>query len=114
MEAKLEDCEKKKAANEEAKQQLEKDLEGAKEQLAQTEKTNAEKDEEIARLTNELKSADENYQHLKIAKFVEISDGDIKNAKLRMTRLVREINRCIGLLNAEEVAVDEQGDDTKF
>ncbi|MBO4564441.1 MAG: hypothetical protein J5720_03320 [Bacteroidaceae bacterium] len=73
-----------------------------------------EKDEEIARLTSELKSVDENYQHLKIAKFVEISDGDIKNAKLRMTRLVREINRCIGLLNAEEVAVDEQGDDTKF
>lgn len=73
-----------------------------------------EKDEEIARLTGELKAVDENYQHLKIAKFVEISDGDIKNAKLRMTRLVREINRCIGLLNAEEVAVDEQGDGTKL
>ena len=65
------------------------------------------KDEEIARLTSELKSVDENYQHLKIAKFVEISDGDLKSAKQRMTRLVREINRCIGLLNAEEVTVDE-------
>ena len=38
---------------------------------------------------------------------MEISDGDIKSAKQRMTRLVREINRCIGLLNAEEVTVDE-------
>jgi len=72
------------------------------------------KDEEIARLTRELKSVDENYQHLKIAKFVEISDGDIRNAKQRMTRLVREINRCIGLLNAEEVAVDGQSEDTKL
>ena len=44
---------------------------------------------------------------------MEISDGDIKNAKLRMTRLVREVNRCIGLLNAEEVAVDEQGENTQ-
>jgi predicted nucleic acid-binding Zn-ribbon protein len=70
------------------------------------------KDEEIARLTSELKSVDENYQHLKIAKFVEISDGDLKSAKQRMTRLVREINRCIGLLNAEEVAVEEQSGDT--
>lgn len=68
------------------------------------------KDEEIAQLTRNLKSIDENYQHLKIAKFLEISDGDIKNAKLRLTRLVREINRCIGLLNAEEVTVDEQGE----
>ncbi len=72
-----------------------------------------EKDKEIARLTNDLKSMNENYQHLKIAKFMEISDGDIKNAKLRMTRLVREVNRCIGLLNAEEVAVDEQGENTQ-
>ncbi len=65
------------------------------------------KNEEIAQLTSQLKAMDENYQHLKIAKFVEISDGDIKSAKQRMTRLVREINRCIGLLNAEEVTVDE-------
>lgn len=69
------------------------------------------KDTEIAQLNSQLKSIDENYQHLKIAKFMEISDGDIKNAKLRLTRLVREINRCIGLLNSEEVIVgDEQGE----
>lgn len=66
------------------------------------------KDEEIARLTQELKSIDENYQHLKIAKFMEISDGDIKNAKLRLTRLVREVNRCIGLLNSEEVTIEAE------
>jgi chromosome segregation ATPase len=66
------------------------------------------KDNEIARLNSELKSIDENYQHLKIAKFMEISDGDIKSAKLRMTRLVREINRCIGLLNSEEVTVETE------
>ena len=66
------------------------------------------KDNEIARLNSELKSIDENYQHLKMAKFIEISDGDIKSAKLRMTRLVREINRCIGLLNSEEVTVESE------
>ena len=66
------------------------------------------KDNEIARLNSELKSIDKNYQNLKIAKFMEISDGDIKSAKLRMTRLVREINRCIGLLNSEEVTVESK------
>ena len=68
------------------------------------------KDNEIAQLNSQLKSLDETYQHLKIAKFMEISDGDIKSAKLRMTRLVREVNRCIGLLNSEEVTVDSQGE----
>ena len=66
------------------------------------------KDEEIARLNRELKSIDENYQHLKIAKFMEISDSDIKNAKLRLTRLVREVHRCIGLLNSEEVTIEAE------
>ena len=66
------------------------------------------KDNEIAKLNSQLKSIDENYQHLKMAKFIEISDGDIKSAKQRMTRLVREVNRCIGLLNSEEVTVETE------
>lgn len=66
------------------------------------------KDNEIAKLNSQLKSIDENYQHLKMAKFIEISDGDIKSAKQRMTRLVREVNRCIGLLNSEEVTVEAE------
>jgi len=68
------------------------------------------KDNDIAQLKSQLKSLDETYQHLKIAKFIEISDGDIKSAKQRMTRLVREVNRCIGLLNSEDVIVDAQGE----
>ena len=68
------------------------------------------KDKEIAKLKGQLKSMDKTYQSLKMAKFMEISDGDIKSAKQRLTRLVREINRCIGLLNSEEVIVDAQGE----
>ena len=68
------------------------------------------KDKEIAKLKGQLNSMDKTYQSLKMAKFMEISDGDIKSAKQRLTRLVREINRCIGLLNSEEVTVDAQGE----
>lgn len=44
----------------------------------------------------ELKAA---YESLKIAKMIEISDTDMKNAKSRLSKLVREVNKCIALLN---------------
>lgn len=44
----------------------------------------------------ELKAA---YEILKIAKMIEISDTDMKNAKSRLSKLVREVNKCIALLN---------------
>ena len=78
------------------------------EEINRLQTTIDQKDNEIAKLNSQLKSIDENYQHLKMAKFIEISDGDIKSAKQRMTRLVREVNRCIGLLNSEEVTVEAE------
>ena len=78
------------------------------EEINRLQATIDQKDNEIAKLNSQLKSIDENYQHLKMAKFIEISDGDIKSAKQRMTRLVREVNRCIGLLNSEEVTVEAE------
>ena len=78
------------------------------EEINRLQTTIDQKDNEIAKLNSQLKSIDENYQYLKMAKFIEISDGDIKSAKQRMTRLVREVNRCIGLLNSEEVTVEAE------
>ena len=59
------------------------------------------KDEEINRLQVEVEQCKDDYNHLKIARMMEICDGDILSAKNRITRLVREVNKCIGLLSTE-------------
>lgn len=39
------------------------------------------------------------YTNLKTARMLQISDTDVKNAKARIAKLVREIDKCIALLN---------------
>jgi chromosome segregation ATPase len=56
------------------------------------------KDEEIARLKAELRQSQSDYSNLKLAKMIEISDSELKGAKQRISKLVREVNKCIGLL----------------
>lgn len=60
------------------------------------------KDEEISRLKVELAQCERNYANLKIAKMIEISDSELKNAKQRIGQLVREVNKCIKILTSEE------------
>lgn len=63
-----------------------------KKQLGQEKATKA----ELQTQMEELQAA---YENLKIAKMIEISDMDMKNAKSRLSKLVREVNKCIALLN---------------
>ena len=64
------------------------------------------KDEEIGKLQSSLRSFERAYSNLKIARMLEVSDGDIRTTKLRITRLVREVNKCIRLLSAEMGDID--------
>ena len=59
------------------------------------------KDEEIARLKAELHQSQSDYSNLKLAKMIEISDSELKGAKQRISKLVREVNKCIGLLSTD-------------
>ena len=59
------------------------------------------KDEEIARLKAELRQSQSDYSNLKLAKTIEISDSELKGAKQRISKLVREVNKCIGLLSTD-------------
>ena len=47
----------------------------------------------------EMEVLESKYQSLKLAKTLTSSPEDVKNAKLRMNRMVREIDKCIALLN---------------
>lgn len=59
------------------------------------------KAKEIKRLKEELAQRRDDYNNLKLAKMMEICDTDIKESKMKITRLVREINNCIGILSTE-------------
>jgi predicted nucleic acid-binding Zn-ribbon protein len=41
------------------------------------------------------------FDQLKVAKVLEKSDEDIKNTKSKINKLVKEIDRCIALLNVD-------------
>ena len=56
--------------------------------------------EERSRLESEkIKNLEEKYNKLKISKALIASSKDVHDAKLKVNRLVREIDKCIALLN---------------
>ena len=57
------------------------------------------KDEEIGQLEQSRKELEARYTDLKMARTISLYDKDIKDTKQRLTSLVREIDRCIALLN---------------
>lgn len=58
-----------------------------------------ERDAEIKRLKAQLAQAEHDYNSLKMAKMVEISEGDMEGAQKRLNKLIREVNKCITLLS---------------
>lgn len=46
-----------------------------------------------------FKELEERYSRLKLAKALEASDADVHEAKIKVNRIVREIDKCIALLN---------------
>ena len=58
------------------------------------------KEEEIKKLKAELTQSKNDYNNLKLAKMIEISDADIKESKMKITQMVREINKCISMLSS--------------
>ena len=44
----------------------------------------------------------QSYADLKLAKIINIEDSDIENTQKRLSKLVREVDKCIALLNASE------------
>lgn len=54
---------------------------------------------EIKRLQGQLAQAQSDYNSLKMAKMIEISDGDMEEAQKRLSKLIRDVNKCITLLS---------------
>ena len=56
------------------------------------------KDDELQALKQKLQELDAAYKNLKMAKMLEVGDGDLAQAKQRINHLVREVDKCIALL----------------
>ncbi len=57
------------------------------------------RDEEIKQLKAQLSQTQNDYNSLKMAKMLEITDGDLETAQKRVAKLIREVNKCITLLS---------------
>lgn len=63
-------------------------------------KKNEELNDRIALLENKLEDLDKKYENLKIAKVLSSVPGEeVHTTKLQVNRIVREIDKCIALLN---------------
>ncbi|MDD6891055.1 MAG: hypothetical protein PUD47_03035 [Bacteroidales bacterium] len=59
----------------------------------------AEKEAELQRVDNSRKELEASYTYLKAARIVSINDNELRDTKQRLARLVREVDKCIALLN---------------
>lgn len=57
------------------------------------------REKEITKLEAQLKQAQSDYNSLKMAKMIEISDGDMEGAQKRISKLIRDVNKCITLIS---------------
>ena len=57
------------------------------------------KDALAGQMEERLRSAHHDYDNLMEAKILEVSDGDLENTKRRLSRLIREVNKCITLIS---------------
>ena len=58
-----------------------------------------ERDKKIKLLESQVAQKQAEYNSLKTAKMLEITDGDLDGAKKQVAKLIREVNKCITLLS---------------
>ena len=56
----------------------------------------------IDQLKAKLAQQEHDYQSLKTARMLEITDGDLEGAKERLASLIRSVNKCITMLSDEK------------
>ena len=59
----------------------------------------SERDAKIAELEARLAKASMDYESLKMARMIEVTDGDVEGAQKRISKLIRDVNKCITLLS---------------
>jgi len=60
-----------------------------------------EDEKQMETLRQQLNQKQKDYEALKMARMISITDGDLQSAKDRLAKLIREVNKCIGILSDE-------------
>ena len=60
------------------------------------------RDAKKRKLEAQVQQAQRDYNSLKMAKMLEVTDGDLEGAKKRVASLIRDVNSCITLLSGSE------------
>ena len=63
-------------------------------------------EQEVNDLQAKLTQKDNDYNALKMAKMMTITDGDLEKTKARVQKLIREVNKCITLISDEKLTID--------
>ena len=59
-------------------------------------------EQDVKDLQARLQQQERDYQSLKMARMLEITDGDLEGAKARLAKLIRDVNKCIAVLSDEK------------
>lgn len=59
-------------------------------------------EQDLKELKAKLEQQERDYQSLKMARMLEITDGDLEGAKARLAKLIRDVNKCIAVLSDEK------------
>ena len=62
---------------------------------------------ELEKAREQYSLLEKSYSDLKLAKIISIDEGEFGNTQKRLSKLVREVDKCIALLNASEQKEDE-------
>ena len=73
--------------------------EALKQEKSQLQAKTKDLEESINQLRKENQMLEQKYENLKLAKMLVASEDETKDAKGRIQKLVREIDKCIALLN---------------
>lgn len=72
---------------------LKRDNAGLREELLDTK-------EKLKSTEEKLEQAKRDYSTLRTARLIEVSGNDAKDARARIAQLIREVDKCIALINA--------------
>ena len=59
-------------------------------------------EQDIKNVQAKMAQSQRDYDSLKMAKMIEITDGDLEESKKRLSRLIREVNKCISMLQGDK------------
>lgn len=57
---------------------------------------------DVRELRQQLLVKQQEFDAFKVAKMLEVSDGDIQSARERLAKLIRDVNKCITVLSEQK------------